>query len=157
MPLAPDLLKDNLLNYWLGPDAGAAATPAEAGDRFARAVVEWFALGMAGPFPCATAVARKSQLAGQATTALQAGLAPLAGMQLAQAVSAYMTGQAFGAGISGTPITTGVAQIALGAVFADLDATAEVRAERIALVCQGMALSTLVTFPPVVSPPLPIL
>ncbi len=157
MPLTPDILKEKLLDYWLGPSAGAAGSPVESGDRFARAVTEWFALGLAGPFPCATALARKAQLAGQAATALQAGLAPLAGAQLAQAVAAYMAGHAFGPGVSQMPMTAAVAQVALGAVFADLDATADVRAERIALTCQTMALSTLVVFPPVLSPPLPVL
>ena len=153
--LLPDVLKDALLERWLEPDSGFPATPAESGQRFAEAVSGWFALAMAGAFPCATAQARQGQLASQAATALMAALPPAAGMQLAMAVASYYSGQSFGAGTASFPLASSAVAVAFGAVFADLGSDAETRAERIALGCHVLALSTLVVFPAPL-PPLPV-
>lgn len=157
MPLNPIALADALRSQWLEPAGGFPGNVQESGDSFAAAVAPWFATGMAGAFPCSTALARQSQLGGQAATALAAGLAPVAGAQLALALVTYMAGQSFGPGISNPPAAATPAQIAFAAVFADMEADAKARAERIALGAWAMALSTIVVFPPVISPPVPVL
>jgi hypothetical protein len=157
MPLNPVALAESLKSQWLEPPGGFPANVQESGDRFAACVAPWFATSMAAAFPCATAVVRQSQLAGQSAAALGAGLAPLAGAQLALALVAYMAGQSFGAGISNPPAAAAPAQAAFAAVFADMEADAAARAQRIALATWAMALSTIVVFPPVISPPVPVL
>lgn len=147
MPLLPTILEQNLLDQWLAADSHPS-TPAESGQRFASAVSQWFALAMAGPFPCATAIARQGQLAGQATSALTSGLPPAAGSQLAMAVASYYSGQVFGAGTASFPTATAAVTVAFAAVFADLQSSSEERAERLAAGCTLLALSTLVVFPP---------
>ncbi len=157
MPLIPNALASSLEQDWLVADGGSfPANNQESGQRFATAVASWFATGMAGPFPCATAQARQPQLASAAAGALAAGLPPIAGMQLAQAVGSYMTGQVFGAGTAAAPVALPAAIVGFGAVFADLNQTAEERARLLALGCWGLAVSTLVTFPAPL-PPLPVL
>ncbi len=147
MPLLIPMLKQSLLEQWLEPDSFPAST-AESGQRFASAVASWFSLGMAGPFPCSTALARQGQLGTAAAAALAAGAPPSAGSQLSMAVSSYYSGQLFGAGTAGFPAASGAVAPLMGAVFSDLTANAEQRAERIATACQLLALSTLVVFPP---------
>lgn len=157
MPLIPDDLASRLEQDWLAADGGSfPASVQESGQRFATAVAGWFTLAMAGPFPCATAQARQAELANSAAGALSAGLPPLAGMQLAQAVGNYMTGQVFGAGTAAAPIALPAAIAGFGAVFANLDQEAEERAQLVALGCWTLALSTLVTFPAPM-PPMPVL
>ena len=154
MPLLPSLLEKSLLEQWLAADP-FPSSPAESGRRIATAVSQWFALAMAGPFPCATAMARQSQLSGQATTALMSGLSPAAGSQLAMAVASYYSGQVFGPGTASFPTASAAATAAFAAVFADLESDGEERAERLALGCTVLALSTLVVFPPPM-PPMPV-
>lgn len=157
MPLLPTQLATRLEDDWLAADGGSfPGSVQESGQRFATAVATWFAAAMAGPFPCATAQARQPQLASAAAGALAAGLPPLAGMQLAQAVGAYMTGQVFGAGTAAAPVALPAAIAGFGAVFADLDQTAEERARLLAVGCWTLALSTIVAFPAPL-PPLPVL
>lgn len=158
MVLIPPALAADLYEGWLGGDGGNyPASVVESGDRFAHAVSGWFSAATAGAFPCATASARRPQLAGSAAMALQAGAPPLAGQQLAVAVVGYMTGQVFGAGIASPPAAAAAAQAAFAAVFANPDLETDDRATLIATGVYTLAVSTLVVFPPVVSPPLPVL
>jgi hypothetical protein len=157
MALVPSALSSSLASSWLvAPGGGYPGSATESADRFATAVSSWFAAATAGPFPCTTATARKSQLQGQAASALQAQDPQLAATQLALALMAYMTGQVFGAGVASPPTATSAAQAAIGGVFADLDADLQGRADRIAQGVHTMAISTIVVFPPVVSPPTPV-
>lgn len=147
MPLVPTVLQNDLLERWLVEDSSRfPASNVESGQRFASCVASWFTLGVALGFPCTTALARESQLAGDAANALAAGLAPAAGVQLATAVANYITGQSFGTGVAAAPVATPAVQLAFGAVFADLQASREDRAERIALGCLTLAVSTTVAF-----------
>ena len=158
MPLVPSVLASSLESDWLTHEGGGYADSAsQSGDRFAQAVSSWFALAMAGPFPCSTASARKGQLAASATAAIQAGQASLAGMQLALGLVAYMAGQAFGAGVASPPMAASAAQSAITAVFSNLDLSVSARANQIASATHTLALSTIVIFPPVISPPTPVL
>ena len=158
MPLVPTILASSLQSDWLTHEGGGYADSAsQSGDRFAQAVSSWFANAMAGPFPCSTASARKAQLAGAATAALQAGQASLAGLQLALALVAYMAGQAFGAGVASPPIAAGVAQSMITSVFSNMDLALSARANQIASATHTLALSTIVIFPPVISPPTPVM
>jgi hypothetical protein len=146
-----------LRTSWMVPaGAGYPAGPSESGERFAAAVAGWFAAATAGPFPCTTAAARRPQLASLATAALQAGDPAVAGAQLALAVAGYLTGQVFGAGVASPPTAIGVAQPALGAVFSDHALSDVDRSDRVATAIGTLALSTVVVFPPVVSPPVPV-
>jgi len=149
MPLIPTELAPRLEKDWLAADGGSfPADVQESGQRLATAVATWFATAMAGPFPCATAQARQPQLANAAAGALAAGLPPVAGMQLAQAVGSYMTGQIFGPGTAASPVALPAAIAGFGAVFADLDQDAAERSRLLAFGCWGLALSTIVAFPP---------
>ena len=157
MPLVPSVLASSLRSGWLAQAGGSyPSSPAQSGDRFASAVAGWFGTAMAGAFPCATAGARQGQLSVAATAALQAGQPPVAGLQLALALVGYMTGQVFGAGLASAPAASGAAQSAIAAVFADLDMPVATRADRIAAGVHTLALSTVVVFPPVISPPTPV-
>lgn len=157
MALVPTALASSLETQWLRPPgAEYPGTVTESGDSFAGAVASWFAAATAGAFPCATAMARRSQLAGTAAAALQVGNASLAGTQLALAVAGYMAGQSFGAGVASAPVAVSAGQSAFGSVFANLDMPNSARANTIAGAIHAMALSTVVVFPPVVSPPTPI-
>src|SRR5262245_37485654 len=130
MPLVPSTLASSLQADWLAHDGGGFAdSVSQSGDRFAQAVSTWFSTAMAATFPCATASARKGQLAVLATAALQVGQAPLAGLQLAMAVVAYLTGQVFGPGVASPPTAAAVAQSAFASVFADLDLAVGSRAD----------------------------
>jgi hypothetical protein len=157
MALVPSALAASLESDWLVPEGGQhPSTPALSGDKFAAAVSSWFGAATAGPFPCATAAARRPQLASAATAALQAGDPSLAATQLAVALMGYMAGQVFGPGVASPPTAMGAAQSAISGVFSDLEAATGARANRIATGVHAMATSTLVVFPPVVSPPTPV-
>src|SRR5580693_374745 len=133
MPLVLDNLKTALGQQWLVPDGGSyPGSVAESGDHFATAVANWFALGMAGAFPCTTAMARQSQLSSAAAAALSAMAAPAAGAQLALAVATYMAGQAFGAGVAAMPIATSAAVAMMTATFSDLNGSVSDKAQQIA-------------------------
>jgi hypothetical protein len=158
MALSPSTLASGLESQWLVPDGGGhPSSPAESGDRFAGVVSNWFATAMAGAFPCATASARRAQLAAAATAAIQAGNASLAGMQLAQGVAGYVVGQIFGAGVASFPAAVGAAQSAITGAFSNLDLPGNARANQIATGLYTLAISTIVIFPPVISPPAPVM
>lgn len=153
--LVLDTLKAGLENDWLVADGGHYPQSAmESGDRFAGAVTSWFAGAQAGPFPCATAIARRAQLATSAASALQAGAAQAAGVQLALALGQYIVGQVFGPGVAGFPIATGAAGTMLGGVFSSTAMGRSERAQAIAGACTLLAVSTIVTFPAL--PPAPV-
>ncbi len=157
MALSPSMLATSLENDWLVAEGGEyPASPMQSGDAFAGAVASWFGLATAGPFPCSTASARRSQLAGGATGALQAGDANVAGTQLALALMSYMVGQVFGAGVASPPSAVSAAQSAIAGAFSDLEASHSARANQIAGGVHTLALSTIVIFPPVISPPTPV-
>ena len=68
MPLVPTALASSLAVDWLVAEGGEYPHSApQSGDAFAAAVSSWFAAATAGPFPCATASARRPQLAASAT------------------------------------------------------------------------------------------
>jgi hypothetical protein len=157
MALAASALGSSLASSWLVAGGGSyPASPDESADRFAAAVSGWFAGATAGPYPCTTATARRAQLQGQAAAAIQAKDPALAAAQLALALMAYMTGQAFGPGVASPPTAVSAGQAAIGAVFADLNAGLSSRADQIAQGVFAMAVSTIVVFPPVISPPTPV-
>lgn len=158
MPLVPATLASDLEIQWLVPEGGEhPSSPAQSGNTFAGVVSNWFALAMAAGFPCATAAARRAQLAAAATAALQAGSASLAGMQLAQGVAGYLAGQVFGAGVASFPAAVAIGQSAITGAFSNLELPAAVRANQIAGGVYGMVVSTMVVFPPVISPPVPVM
>jgi hypothetical protein len=155
--LVPAALGSSLASSWLVPDGGEYPTSAsQSGDKFAAAVSTWFAAATAGPYPCSTAAARRSQLAGSATGAFQASDPSLAGMQLAIGLMGYMAGQVFGPGVASPPTAVSAAQSAITAVFSNLDLASNARANQIATGVYTLAVSTIVVFPPVVSPPTPV-
>jgi hypothetical protein len=157
MVLVVSALASSLESSWLVASGGSyPSSPSESGDKFASAVSSWFGSATAGPFPCSTASARKSQLASAATSALQAGDANAAGSQLALAIASYIAGQTFGAGLAGMPIAIAAAGAALGAAFSDRDQSQSSRAKAIADAVQLLTASTIVVFPPVISPPSPV-
>ena len=89
MALAPASLASNLSSGWLVPEGGSyPRSAAESGDRFATAVASWFGAATAGPYPCTTAAARRSQLAAAAAGAFHAQSPALAATLLATAVRA---------------------------------------------------------------------
>jgi hypothetical protein len=155
MPLIPISLATALENQWLsGSGSSNPSSVAESADRFADLFSQWFSAATAGVFPCTTALARKPQLASLASSALASPTPELAGARLGQALSLYMTGQSFGAGVSAAPLGAGVAIAAFAAVFADLDALPRDRALQIAIGCWGLALTTIVTGPPPLPAPI---
>lgn len=148
MPLVVATLKSQLELNWLVPEGGTYPDTVQvSADHFATAVASWFSAAQANGIPCTTAMARKSQLSGQAASALAAGDALAAGQALAGALSAYMAGQTFGAGVSAAPLGTAIAATALGGVFSNLDLSSSDRAQQIAQACQDLAVTTVVTFP----------
>ena len=157
MALASSALSSSLESSWLVPEGDEyPASASESGDKFAAAVSSWFGGATAGPFPCSTASARRSQLASAATAAFQAGDASLAGSQLAIGLMSYMTGQLFGPGVASPPVAVPAAQSAITAVFANLDITNSARASQIATAVYTLAISTIVVFPPPICPPSPV-
>jgi len=158
VPLVPAALASSLASTWLVPEGDPfPSSPAESGDKFAAAVSSWFAAAMAGPYPCSTATARRSQLAASASGAIQARDASAAGAQLAFGLMGYMAGQVFGPGVASPPTAVGAAQSALTAAFSNLDLPHAARANQIAGGVHVLALSTIVVFPPVISPPMSVL
>jgi hypothetical protein len=157
MALVPASLASSLSSGWLMPEGDSyPQSPAESGDKFATAVAGWFSAATAGPFPCATATARQGQLAAAAAGAFQAQNPALAATQLATGVMGYMSGQVFGPGVASPPIAVGAGQAAFAAVFSNLDEPLSARADQIAGGVFAMAVSTIVVFPPVISPPTPV-
>jgi hypothetical protein len=157
MPLSPSSLSSSLKSDWLPADGGSyPGSATESGDKFAGAVSTWFAGAMAAGFPCSTATARRSQLAASAAGAFSAQASAAAGAMLAVGLTAYMAGQAFGAGVASPPVGTAAAQVVFAGVFSDLDASLSARADRIAQGAWALALTTIVVFPPVISPPSPV-
>lgn len=152
MPLDPISLAVGLRQRWLPGEAGFPASVDASAQRFADVVAPWFAAGAANGFPCATALARKAGLASSAASALTAGDARAAGQQLALAVAQFMAAQAFGAGVSSFPAATAALVTALGEVFAAHDLDADQRATLIASATYLTALSTIVVFPPPLTP-----
>jgi hypothetical protein len=147
MPLTPAALKSSLEASWIVPEGGAyPGDVQESADRFADAVSGWFAAALAMGFPCATAQARRAQLAGQAASALAARSAPAAGQLLAAAVASYYAGQSFGSGVASFPLALPAAASLIGETFADLQAPRSKRAQDVATACHLLALSTLVLF-----------
>lgn len=158
MALVPAALASSLESSWLVPEGGEhPSSPAQSGDSFAAAVSSWFGAATAGPFPCSTAAARRPQLASSATAAIQAGDPSLAGMQLAIGLMSYMAGQVFGPGVASPPAAVSAAQSAITAVFSNLDLPNVARANQIATGVYTLAISTIVVFPPVISPPTPVM
>ena len=158
MALVPTALASSLESSWLVPDGDSfPSSPSQSGDKFAAAVSSWFGAAMAGAFPCSTAAVRRSQLASSATAAIQAGDPSLAGMQLAIGLMSYMAGQVFGPGVASPPSAVSAAQSAITAVFSNLDLPNSARANQIATGVYTLAVSTIVVFPPVISPPSPVM
>jgi len=157
MPLSSSTLSSSLKSSWLPTDGGSyPGSATESGDAFAGAVSSWFAGALAAGFPCSTATARRSQLAASAGAAFSTQDASAAGAMLATGLTAYMAGQSFGAGVASPPVGMAAAQAAFTGVFSDLDASVSARADRIAQGTWALALTTIVVFPPVISPPSPV-
>lgn len=157
MALVSSALASSLESQWLVPDGGSyPSSPSDSGDKFAGAVSSWFAGATAGPYPCGTATARRSQLAAAATAAIQTKDPNAAAMQLAVGLMGYMAGQVFGPGVASPPVAVSAAQSAVAAVFSNLDLPNSSRANQIATGVYTLALSTIVVFPPVISPPTPV-
>lgn len=153
MPLSDSTLKSQLELHWLVPEGGSfPANVQQSAERFASAVATWFSDAQANGLPCTTAQARKSELASQAATAFAAGSAALAGQGLANALSAYILNQTFGAGVAGTPTGATAAVSAFTETFSNLKLANGDRAQKLAEACQKLALSTIVTFPPPTPP-----
>jgi hypothetical protein len=150
MPLSLSTLKSSLENNWLVPEGGSyPATPQESADRFATAVASWFSTAQASGFPCSTAQARKAQLSSQLTLTFQQdpGSAASAAQGIADALSLYIAGQLFGAGVASPPVGTAAASSSLVTTFSNLELDNSTRAQQIALACQTLALTTAVIFP----------
>jgi hypothetical protein len=157
MALVPTALASSLASSWLASEGSQLpASASQSGDQFAGAVSSWFAAATAGPYPCATATARGSQLAASATAAIQTKDASLAGMQLAVGLMAYMAGQVFGPGVASPPTAVSAAQSAITGAFSNVDLPLNARANQIATGIYTLAISTIVVFPPVISPPSPV-
>jgi len=155
MPLILSTLKTSLENNWLVPEGGSyPASPQESADRFATAVASWFSAAQANGIPCTTAQARKSQLASQLALTFQQdpGSAASAAQGMANALTLYITGQVFGAGAASPPLGTAAAISSLTTTFSNLDLDNATRAQQLALACQTLALTTVVTFPPPTPP-----
>jgi hypothetical protein len=125
----------------------------ESGDRFAAAVSSWFAGAMAAAFPCATALARRSQLATQAGAALDARDPSLSGQQLAMAVASYIAGQSFPPGTALFPMALPAAASQMIATLTDTDGDVGRKAQEIASACHLLSVSTLVAIPVPPGPP----
>lgn len=156
MALLPKVLESSLERDWLASEGGShPGSPAESAERFAGAVAGWFGAAQAAGVPCATASARRPQLAAQAAAAIAAQSAVGAADQLTLAVAAYMAGQAFGAGIAAFPLGVAVAKVMVASVFLDVDQPVAARAGTLAGAFTLLASTTLVVFP-VPLPPAPV-
>jgi hypothetical protein len=67
-----------------------------------------------------------------------------------------MAGQVFGAGVASPPTAVSAAQSAATAVFSNMDLALNARANQIATGVYTLAVTTIVIFPPVISPPTPV-
>ena len=76
---------------------------------------------------------------------------------LAIGLMGYMAGQVFGAGVASPPTAVSAAQSAITSVFSNLDLPTSARANQIATGVYSLAISTIVIFPPVISPPTPVM
>jgi hypothetical protein len=153
MPLDQSQLQSDLQSQWLASEGASHPRSAvDSGNNFARAVAKWFSSAQAAGLPCVTASARMPQLAQLTALALQAQAAVAAGNALAMAVAQYILGQSFGPGVASSPMALPAAQAQIGAVFANLDISSGDRARHIAGACTLLALSTMVVFPPPMSP-----
>ena len=162
MPLVPNSLASSLENDWLSKEGGNFPDSVSvSADRFATAVANWFAGAIAGPASVQTAAARKEQLKGLAIAALSTQAAQSAGMQLGNAVAAYVAGQLFGptpSGAAAPPVAAAAGGSQIGAAFADLQAPPAARAQKIASAVHLIVTSAIVTFvaPPPPPPPAPV-
>ncbi len=148
MALSAALLKAQIETRWLVTEGGGYPdSPQISGQRFSLCVAQWFALAQANGIPCATAMARASQLESQAAAAIQAGQAQAAAAQLALAVASYYAGQSFGSGVATFPAAVSAGIAAIASVFGNLDLENADRAQMIADACHVMAVSTIVAFP----------
>jgi hypothetical protein len=153
MALVLSLLQSSLEHDWLVAQGGSYPKDAqESGDRFAKAVTSWFSAAQANGIPCATAQARRPELAQTAAGAFQVGVAQAAGATLALAVAGYIAGQTFGAGVASFPMATGACVAKMGAAFGNLDLTNAERSQELASACMLLASSTLIVFPPPLPP-----
>ncbi len=155
MPLSPSSLADALEQRWFTrPGSAMPSSPAVSAENLARCIASWFAQAVASGFPCSSALAREVQLASLAGAALAVGSPAGAGGQLAAAIAVYVTGQAFGTGVAQAPSSVGLLASEIAATFADLDASASARAQRLASACTQLVRSTLVSFtiPPALVP-----
>ncbi len=169
MALSLDALETSLLRVWLPAPGGPwNDSPRASGERFADAVVQWFADAQCAPARCVTAAAKRAPLAATAAVAFHAWHPHTAGTLLAQGLAAYVTAHTFLApgvtpGLSGPPAALAAVTAELVAVFSDVDLSLDARAARIAAACTTLATSSLVTFappppvpPPITLPPAPI-
>lgn len=146
--LNPTQLADQLATRWLAGEIGPHpdSVPASA-DALAGVVADWFMAAQAAGIPVITAMPRRPMLMALAIPALMAQSPTAAGQQLANAAMIYMTGQAYGAGVSAPPIATSAAASMIGAAFATLDLDRQSRGQMIATALHIMALTTIVSFP----------
>ncbi|GAA6179498.1 hypothetical protein NBRC116594_09360 [Shimia sp. NS0008-38b] len=143
MPLTQSLLAD-----WLKDENGPhPASVSESADVFSRIISDWYASAAAGPFPVATAQANSGVLTNLASGALMVGNPTAAGALLATGTMVYMTGQAFGPGVSAPPIAHPLAVGIFGTAFTELDLDREARAAMMATAVFAMAITSIVTFP----------
>jgi hypothetical protein len=148
MVLIPTTLAHSLETHWLPGDGGPWHDSSQASaDAFAGAVANWFQSAQAAGLPCMTALARRSQLMGQAMSAIGAQDAQAAGEQLALAFMAYVAGQSFSTGVAAPPAATGAGATMIGNALATRELPQAARAHMIATALHVMALSSIVSFP----------
>jgi hypothetical protein len=147
MALVLSSLKSSLESQWLPSGGNYPASATESGDKFASAFATWFSSATAGPFPCSTALARKSQLASSAASAFQAQTAVAAGNALSLGIALYILGQSFGSGVANMPLAQSAAGALFGAAFTDLQSDLSARAQQFATGGLLLAVSTLVVIP----------
>lgn len=151
--LDPTQLATRLEQDWLVAEGGTfPGSTLESAQRFSVVVAQWLALATAGGLPCTTAIARQGQLMVLALAAFQAEEAADTAIALSLALSLYMTGQSFGAGVSAAPVATAAGRSAFLAAFGDLELDLGSRARQVAQGCHVMALSCIVAFPPPLTP-----
>jgi hypothetical protein len=150
MPLVPKQLATSLENDWFGKEGGSFPDSVSvSADKFATAFSNWFAGAIAGAGSVTTAAARKAQLAGLAIPALSVMAAQAGGVQLGNAIAAYIAGQVFVGpfpGVAAPPTAAAAGGAQIGAAFADLNAPPSARADKIAAACLTIATSTIVTY-----------
>ena len=155
MPLVSSILATSLENNWLPREDGAwPDTESDSARILAGEIANWFSQAMAAGFPCSTATARKSQLEGQLTPAIQIGSASGAGQQIALAFMNYVAGQSFGSGVAAPPMATSAGGNLIGNALTQVDLDQSSRANMIASAFQMMSISSIVSFttPPWAAP-----